>query len=384
MQIRKQLKHTMAAVATAALLTVGGLTSISRAAPRAGGEGTTLRQAGEKRHILIGCALMSYQLDNPKLAELVATQFDQITPENEMKPDQLEREKGHFTFEGGDKIVAFAKAHDMKVVGHNLCWHNQTPKWMFQAADGKPLPREEALANLKEHIDAVVKHYKGRVIGWDVVNEAISDSPNEYLRETPAKRAIGDDYLVKAFQFAHEADPDVQLYYNDYSNENPDKRDKTIKLIRDLKKAGVRIDAIGLQAHFATQYANSPKMMDEAIKLYTAEGVKCMLTELDVDVLPRRGGGADVTATEKGGMNPYTKGLPADAAQKQAEYYRQVMQGVMHHPGDVTRITFWGIHDGLSWLNDFPVRGRTNYALLFDRQLQTKPAYQAVLEELSK
>src|SRR5947209_17965740 len=265
MQIPKHLKHTMAALAAAALLTVGGLSSVGYAAPTVGGEGTTLRQAGEKHHILIGCALMSYQLDDPKLATLVAEQFDQITPENEMKPDSLEHEKGKFTFEGGDKIVAFAKAHDMKVVGHNLCWHNQTPRWMFQAADGKPLGRDEALANLKEHIEAVVKHYKGQVIGWDVVNEAISDNPKEYLRETPAKKAIGDDYLVKAFEFAHEADPDVELYYNDYSNENPGKRDKTIKLIRELKKAGVRIDAIGLQAHFATQYQNSPKLLDEAI-----------------------------------------------------------------------------------------------------------------------
>ncbi len=135
----------------------------------------------------------------------------------------------------------------MKVVGHTLCWHSQSPAWMFRGPDGKPLPREEALRNLKGHIDAVVGHFKGKVIGWDVVNEAISDAKDEYLRDTPARRAIGDDYIVKAFEFAHAADPDAELYYNDYGNENAGKCEKTIRLIRELKAGGVRIDAVGIQ-----------------------------------------------------------------------------------------------------------------------------------------
>ena len=197
----------------------------------AGGKKATLRDAAGDR-LLIGGAVMSHQLDDPKLASLVAEQFNCLTAENEMKPENMQPARGQFNFAPADKIVAFADKHGMKVIGHTLVWHNQTPKWMFQDESGKPLPREQALANMRAHIDGVVKHYKGKVIGWDVVNEAISDSGNEYLRDTPARKAIGDDYIAKAFEFAHAADPDVELYYNDYANENPEKREKTIRLVR--------------------------------------------------------------------------------------------------------------------------------------------------------
>src|SRR5450432_1263820 len=192
---------------------------------------TTLRQAADS-HLLIGTAIMSGATENPQRAALIAEQFNCLTGENEFKVDSLEHVQGKFTFEGADKIIAFAQQHDMKVVGHNLCWHQQSPAWMFADADKKPLPREQALANLKNHIDTVVKHFKGNVIGWDVVNEAMSDSPKEYLRDTPAHRAIGDDFIEKAFEFAHAADPDVALYYNDYNIEEPAKREKVIRLIR--------------------------------------------------------------------------------------------------------------------------------------------------------
>ena len=167
---------------------------------------------------------MSRRLDDPRLAALVAQQFDCLTGENEFKPRSLQPQPGKFNFAAADKIVEFAQSHDMKVVGHTLCWHGQSPAWMFRGPDGKPLPRDEALRNLKGHIDAVVGHFKGKVIGWDVVNEAISDAKDQYLRDTPARRAIGDDYIVKAFEFAHAADPDAELYYNDYGNENAEKR----------------------------------------------------------------------------------------------------------------------------------------------------------------
>ena len=178
---------------------------------------------------------------------LVAQQFDCLTAENEFKPRSLQPQPGKFNFAAADRIVEFARRHGMKVVGHTLCWHSQSPAWMFRGPDGKPLPRDEALRNLKDHIDAVVGHFKGKVVGWDVVNEAISDAKDEYLRDTPARRAIGDDYIVKAFEFAHAADPDAELYYNDYGNENPGKREKTIRLIRELKARGVRLDAVGIQ-----------------------------------------------------------------------------------------------------------------------------------------
>jgi endo-1,4-beta-xylanase len=184
---------------------------------------------------------MSRQLAVPALGVLVAQQFNCLTGENEFKPIAVHPRPDRFNFEPADRIIAFAQQHDMKVVGHTLCWHSQAPAWLFRGSDRKPLPREEALRNLKAHIDAVAGHFKGKVIGWDVVNEAISDVQDQFLRDTPARRAIGDDYIVKAFEFAHAADPGAELYYNDYNNEQPEKRDKTLRLVRQLKAAGARL-----------------------------------------------------------------------------------------------------------------------------------------------
>ena len=343
----------------------------------------TLRQAAGG-HPLMGTAVMASQLTQPTVADFIASQFDCITPENELKPEATEPEPGQFNFENGDKLLAFTQAHGMKLIGHNLCWHNQTPSWMFTGPDGKPLPREAALANLKRHIDGVAGHYKGKVLGWDVVNEALSDSPGEYLRSSPAKKAIGDDYIVQAFKFAHAADPNAELYYNDYSNENPEKRAAQIRLIRELKSAGCRLDAVGIQGHFMIKYPGTPDVVEQAIKAFAAEGVKVCITELDLDMLPRKTTGANVTDVENGGadVNPYPHQLPADLANQQADFYARLFGVIERHKDVVEHVTFWGIHDGTSWLNTWPVRGRSNHPLLFDRQLQPKPAFTAVLKAI--
>ena len=229
----------------------------------------------------------------------------------------------------------------------------------------------------------VVGHFKGKVIGWDVVNEAISDAKDGYLRDTPARRAIGDAYIVRAFEFAHAADPDAELYYNDFGNENPGKREKTIRLIRELKAGGVRLDAVGIQCHLRLDELDSPDRLDRAIADYAAEGVKVVITELDVDVLPRRAQGADVAAREKVGADPYRGGMPPEVAESQARFYGRIFRVVLKHPGVVKRVTFWGIHDGTSWLNGWPVFRRTNHPLLWDRDLQPKPALGTVLETLA-
>ncbi len=366
-----------------AAVAVSSLLPGTRTCVAAGPE--TLREAAAGR-FLIGTAISSGQLERPETADFIAREFNCITAENEFKPDALEPEPGKFNFTAADKLVAFAEAHHMKVVGHNLCWHNQTPAWMFQDESGNPLPRDKALENLKRHIDGAAGHFKGKVIGWDVVNEAISDTDGEYLRATPAFKAIGDDYIAKAFEFAHAADPNAELYYNDYSIENPDKLAKTIRLIRDLKSKGVHIDAVGIQGHFMLLYPDTPNVLDNAIKAFSAEGVKVMITELDLEVLPRATNGADVTATEKAkpNMNPYPDRLPADVAQGQADFYAKTFRVILKYPGVVTRVTFWGISDGNSWLNDWPVRGRTNYPMLWDRNLQPKPAFDAVMRVLTE
>lgn len=326
---------------------------------------------------------MSRQLDNPALAALVAEQFDCVTAENEFKPISLHPRPGEFRFTGADRIVDFAQSHRMKVIGHTLCWHSQSPAFLFRGPDGKPLPREEALKNLKDHIDGVVGHFKGKVVGWDVVNEAISDAKGEYLRNTPARQAIGDDYVVKAFEFAHAADPDAELYYNDYGNEHPEKLVKTVRLIRELKGRGVRLDGVGLQCHLRLDDPDAADRLDRAVAAYAAEGVRVMITELDVDVLPRRVLGADVAARERGGADPYREILPPEVAEAQSRLYGRLFRVILKHPREVTRVTFWGTHDGASWLNFWPVAGRTNHPLLWDRAFRPKPALGAVMDALA-
>lgn len=345
-------------------------------------EQPTLRQAAPD-DLLVGTAIMSHALDQPQHAELIGEQFNAITPENEMKPIELHPEKGRFTFERADKIVDFAREHDMEVIGHTLVWHAQSPRFLYEDEQGNPLPREEALANMKEHITTVVQHFKGRVKGWDVVNEAVPDGEGD-LRDTPALRAIGDDYILKAFEFAHEADPDVELYYNDYNIDQDYKRDRALKLVKRIRDAGLRIDGVGIQGHYLL---GSPSLeeIERGIKAYTDEGFDVMITELDVDPLPRRGrGGADLTAGERGGdsMNPYTDGLPDDVQQQLAQRYEDLFELFLKY--DVSRVTLWGTTDGSSWLNGFPMRGRTNHPLLFDREFQPKPAFDSVINVLQQ
>lgn len=343
------------------------------------GEIPALREESGER-LMIGTAIMSSQLDDPARAALIASQFNCVTAENEMKPDALQPTPGHFTFERADRIVAFAEAHQMKVAGHTLLWHHQSPAWLFQEPGGKPLSREIALNNLKAHITGVVRHFKGKVKSWDVVNEAISDGP-EGLRDTPALRAIGDDYVLKAFEFAHEADPDVELIYNDYNIECDYKRDRAIKLVTRIRAAGLRIDGVGIQGHYRLEHPNADEIR-RGIQAYVDAGFKVMITELDVDPLPRKGGeGADLSASEREGLDPFRDGLPVEVQTQLAQRYEELFKLFLAFP-QVSRVTFWGVTDADSWLNNFPVKGRTNHPLLFDRQGNSKPALQSVVNVL--
>jgi endo-1,4-beta-xylanase len=254
-----------------------------------------------------------------------------------------------------------------------------TRKWLFEDAAGKPLPREKALTNLKKYIDCVMGRYRGRIKAWNVVNEAISDKDGEYLKDTPALKAIGEDYVEQAFRFAHAADPQAELYYNDYNIERSPKLEKTIRLVRSLQAKGVRIDAVGVQGHWLIGWP-ATDMIEKGIDTLAATGVKVMVTELDVDPLPRKVNGVDV-AEMKEKPNPYVHGLPPDMQDKLAKRYADLVRAIVRHPA-VTTITFWGTHDGRSWLNDFPVKGRTNHPLLFDRQYKPKPALDAVINAL--
>jgi endo-1,4-beta-xylanase len=341
---------------------------------------TTLQSAAGDS-LLIGCSASSQDVRDPVLATMIAQQFNCLTSDNEMMPSMLVDDAGNYTFEAADSIAAFAEEHNMQFFGHMLLWHHITRDWLFKTKSGEPLPRAEALENLRKYIETVMHHYRGKVKAWAVVNEALSDKPGEYFRDTPARRAIGEDFIEKAFEFAHAADPDVELYYNDYNIEEPDKRAKALRLLRSLREKKLRVDAVGIQGHWHLNFPPA-EMISDAIREFHDAGFKVMITELDVDVLPRTTSGADLVSVEQG-PNPYPSSLP-DAVQEQlANRYAEIFRAALKPPG-VTMITFWGPHDGRSWLNDFPVKRRTNYPLLFDRTAKPKPAFFSVLEVLAE
>jgi endo-1,4-beta-xylanase len=335
-----------------------------------------------KNDFRIGAALNQSQFEGaaPNEADIVTTQFNTISPENVLKWESVHPEPGQFNFADADQYAAFGQKNHMFIIGHNLIWHNQTPDWVFQDAQGNPVSRDELIARMRKHISIVVGHYRGRIGGWDVVNEALNEDGT--LRDSPWRRIIGDDYLVLAYQFAHEADPNAQLYYNDYSLENLPKRQGAIALIEMLKSRGVKIDAVGLQEHDKMDWP-STNQIDETISAFTRLGVKVMITELDVDVLPAAtlSRSAEVSMNVAGSeqLNPYANGLPESLQQKLAQRYADLFSVFVAHRGQITRVTFWGVTDADSWLNNWPIRGRTSYPLLFDRKCNPKPAFAAVI-----
>jgi endo-1,4-beta-xylanase len=344
-----------------------------------------------KGKFLIGTTLDFPQLLGraPEDTALAQKHFNAFTCGNSMKPDFTQPQEGQFTFEQGDRMVEIAAQCGAVPIGHTLVWHSQTPAWFFAGKQGQPLDRETALFRMRTHIATVVGHFKGKVKQWDVVNEAISDAPNEYLRPSPWQKAIGDDFIAEAFRAAHAADPGALLTYNDYNIEMGYKRGKTLKLLKSLLDQKVPIHAVGIQAHWRLGSVNIPEI-EKAIQEYSSLGLRVMFTELDLGVLPTRYQGADVnhqenlTPEQRAAIDPYKAGLPDDVAKKQAEAYRQIFDLFMKYRSKIERVTFWGSHDGESWLNNFPIRGRTDYPLLFNRQRKPKPAYFAVLEAASE
>jgi len=330
----------------------------------------------------IGAALNPSQFseENAEAVALIKSQFNSITPENILKWEAVHPKPDTFDFGPADSYVAFGEKYKMFIIGHTLVWHNQTPKWVFEDAQGTPLTRDALLERLHDHISKIVGRYKGKIRGWDVVNEAVDDNGN--LRRSGWLRIIGEDYLVKAYEFAHEADPHVELYYNDYELEKEAKRKGVIALVKKLQAAGIQIAAVGNQAHYKLE---SPKLeqTDTVITELSKLGVKVNITELDINVLPAPGqfSGAEVSQLFEPakGLDPYPNGLPDEIQQKLAKRYADLFSLFLKHRSSITRVTFWGVTDGDSWLNYFPVRGRTNYPLLFDRKGKPKPAYDAVI-----
>jgi endo-1,4-beta-xylanase len=331
---------------------------------------------------VIGAAINAAQItgQDARGEALIRAQFNSISPENCLKWESVHPQPDKYDFTIPDQYVAFGEKNHMFIVGHNLVWHNQVPAWVFRDDKGNLLDRDALLARMRDHIHTVVGRYKGRIQSWDVVNEALNEDGT--LRQSLWEKIIGDDYIAKAFQYAHEADPQAQLTYNDYNLENEAKRQGAIALITKLKAEGVPMTSVGLQGHDSLTWPTVDQM-DAAISDFAKLGVKVAISELDIDVLPpaTRQATAEVTVSiqQNAALNPYINGLPDTVQQQLAERYVDLFGVFLKHRDVVTRVTFWGVTDGDSWRNDWPVRGRTSYPLLFDRTGQPKPAFKAVI-----
>lgn len=330
-----------------------------------------------KKDFLIGTAMNAWQIEGKDTAadRIIKQQFNAVTPENCMKAEVIQPAWDKYDFKLADELVAFAQKNNIKVNAHNLIWHSQLPPFMrhMQSADS-------VKQYFENHITKVASRYDGKVYSWDVVNEALNEDGT--LRKDIFLDKLGDDYIVEAFRLAQKAAPHTKLYYNDYNIEQPAKRAGAIALIKKIQAAGVRIDGVGIQGHWKS--GDVPmKDIEESIKEYAALGIEVMFTELDLSVLPNPWDKttADVSATAKGSkeMNPYTKGLPDSAQQLLAKSYADLFTLFLKYKKDISRVTFWGVSDGESWLNGFPIRGRTNYPLLFDRNFKPKPAFFSVI-----
>jgi len=314
-------------------------------------------------YFYIGGAIEPASVDNPTEVTFMKRHLSSLTCENVMKWSNTEPTQGNFTFASADKIVAFAQANGIKVRGHCLVWHNQVPSWVF--VDGaNAVTKDVLLERMRAHITAVVNHFKGKVYAWDVVNEAIDDGGSTY-KSTNWYNICGEDFIIEAFKAARLADPDVKLFYNDYSETNPTKRDKIYGLLQKLKSQNL-VDGVGMQGHWNVD-APSNADITAAFDKYSSLGIDIHVTELDVSVYPNN---SDPQVA-------YT----SDTEQKLTTAYSRYFTLFRQYKDKIGCVTFWGLADNHTWLTTFPVTsGRTNYPFLFDTQYVPKQAYFKVID----
>lgn len=320
----------------------------------------------------------SFQQKNTALLSLIAREFSAVTPENAMKWEAIRPQMNEWHWDIADQMVDFAEQHKMYMVGHTLVWHSQVPAHVFVDDKGKTLEREALLKVMENHINILAGRYIGRISAWDVLNEAVEDDGS--LRQTNWLKGIGEDYIEHAFRLAHKADPKAKLLYNDYNSYMPSKRDAIATIIKDLKAKGVPIHGMGMQGHIGIDRPDLAQF-EEAIGVYADTGVRVSITELDIDVLPSVWEMSAEIANRfeyKPEMDPFKDGLTKEMAEQLAERYAELFTIFLKHRDKIDRVTLWGTSDDGSWLNGFPIVGRTNYPLLFDRAQQPKLAYQRV------
>lgn len=370
-------KHFASAILAATFLASCGNTQTTT-------NGVSLKEAVGDR-FLIGTALKVFQSSgrDTNAVNIVKKHFNAIVAENCMKMEEVHPEEGKYTFDQADQFVKFGEDNGLTITGHCLIWHSQCPEWFFQDENGKEVSPEVLKQRMKDHIYTVAKRYKGKLKGWDVVNEAIIEDGS--YRKSKFYQILGEEFIPLAFQYAHEADPDAELYYNDYGMDNEGRRNGVVKLIRSLKEKGLRIDAVGMQGHMGMDY---PKIeeFEKSMLAFAAEGVKVMITEWDMSALPTARQSANITDTIafRKSLNPYTETLPDSVSQAWNARMKQFFNLFEKHADIVTRVTAWGVTDGDSWKDDFPMKGRHDYPLLFDRNYQPKAFVTELIEESKK
>ena len=331
----------------------------------------------------IGTALSTSTLmnNNKPLLALVAREFDAITAENCMKWEPLKPNNKDWNWGPADKFVEFGEQHNMYIVGHNLVWHSQVPKEVFQSEPGGVISKEQLTQRMQDHISALAGRYKGRIHAWDVVNEAVEDDGS--WRKSPWYNIMGEDFIAKAFHMAHEVDPKAHLIYNDYNTETAAKRDFIVNMVKKFKKQGVPIQGVGMQEHLSID-GPSVEEIEKTLIALAGAGVRVHITELDVDVLPSVWNlpTAEVSTRFEytPERDPFIQKLPKNIEEKLAKRYEEIFKIYLKHRDKIDRITLWGTTDAETWLNNFPIRGRTNYPLLFDRKMAPKPAYFRLLD----
>ncbi|WP_010677927.1 endo-1,4-beta-xylanase [Bacillus timonensis] len=298
---------------------------------------------------------------------LLCSQFNSFTAENEMKPELLQPEEGLYTFESADQIVTFARENEKNLRGHTLVWHNQTPNWFFEDKDGQVADKYTVLKRMRDHIHTVVTRYKKDIYCWDVVNEVINDEGPELLRKSKWLDIIGPEFIERAFEYAHEADPNALLFYNDYNESNPEKREKIYTLVKSLIEKGIPIHGIGLQAHWNLTQPSTDEIR-AAIEKYASLGLKLQLTELDISAFTFENRRTDL-------LSP-----TAEILEQQADRYDRLFQLLREYKEVITAVTFWGAADDYTWLDNFPVAGRKNWPFLFDENHKPKDSFWKVIQ----
>lgn len=299
-------------------------------------------------------------------SNLLKEHFSSLTAENEMKFQLIHPEKDRYNFSMGDAMVDYATANNMRMRGHTLVWHNQNPEWLFKDVSGNPVSRDELLERMKEHIHTVVGRYKGKIYCWDVCNEVIEDKTDGLLRKSTWFEILGEEFIEKAFEYAHEADPDCILFYNDYYATRPDKLEKITKLLKKLQAKGIPLHGMGMQGHWNI-YSPSTDEIRAAIEAYASLGLQVQITEMDVSVYAQDDRRLDITVPEP------------EWLEKQAVYYREVFKLFREYKAVITGVTFWGISDDTSWLSRLDKTTRKNWPLVFDWERKPKQSLYEIL-----